>query len=279
METVSRLNLPELFGLGDAGLDDAGTDADGNLYVSDGVNGRVYKLSADGSFDSFSLNQTSEQSLNLAVAEDSTFSLADTRDERVTRYSASGEYLGEFPAAGAICLCPGPDGSTYVLSDAGGIERIDVYDSFGFPVEALPAPARQPARLDPGIVNLDSDLEGNVYVSYGMPPYRIWKVKSDGSDVEVWNRDWDFPEDALLIADIALDRNSGILWALLATKQTGQQIMEAFSNTGEFLGTALVPHSQTLFGVICAMGDSEICLVDTGTGPGSGDVLRLSISL
>jgi len=283
-DVVSRLNIPELFELMDAGMDDAGVDAAGNLYVSDGLNGRVYKLQPGGAFDAFSVirsvaGEEEESSLNLAVAPDSTFCLADTRNELVVRYSASGEYLGESPAPGVLDLCSGPEGLIYVLSSAEGVEQIGVYDQMGFPVDIMAAPARHRAYLDPGIVSLDCDPEGNAYVSYGMPPYRIWKVKADGSGIDTWRRKIDFPEDAVLIADIALDAASGILWSLLACKQFGKQLLDAFSVEGEFLGTVEIPHSQALYGVICAPGGSELCLLDTGTGPGAGDLMRVSVSL
>lgn len=281
---ISRLNVPELLGLADAGLDDADVDAAGNVYVSDGVNGRVYKLSPSGSVDAYSVirpvaGEEEESSLNLAVAPDATFCLADIRNELVARYDESGKFAGEFPAPGVLSLCRGPEGLIYVLSSVEGVEQINVYDQLGGLIDTLPAPVRHRARLESGLVNLDCDPEGNIYVSYGMPPYRIWKVASDGSDIDVWSRALDFPEDAVLIADIALDPASGILWALLACKRFGQQLLDAFSPDGEFLGTLAIPHSQSLYGVICSPGGSELCLLDTGAGPGAGDLMRISVSL
>jgi len=282
VEILWRMSIPELFGLADAGLDDADVDRDCNLYVSDGMNGRVYKLQPDGEFDTFSVirmraSEAGEGSLNLAVASDSSFCVADADGGSVIRYNERGEHLGEFPAPGILSLCQGHEGLLYVLSSVEGAEQINIYDQLGIPIETLPAPVRHRARLDPGLVNLDCDRDGNVYVSYGMPPYRIWKVS--GSEIETWSRGMDHPEDAVLIADIAVDSDAGVLWSLLARKESGRQMLDAFSLDGEFLGTTLIPHSRSLYGVICATGGSELYLLDTSSGPGAGEVLRLLVSV
>ena len=284
VEVVWRLNIPELLGLAYVGLDDAGVDADGNVYVSDGTNGRVYKFQPDGvCVDAFSVvasDCTGESvcGLNLAVAPDSTFYLADAANDAVIRYDEYGGFAGEFAAPGALSLCRGSQGLIYVFTNAEGIERINSYDSLGALVDTIPAPARHRAHLDPGLVNLDSDFEGNVYVSYGMPPYRIWKVKADGSGIDTWGRAMDYPEDAILIADIAFDQASGVLWTLLACKQFGRQMLDSFGPDGEFLGTVEIPQSEHLYSVICAAGESDLYLLDTGTSPGSGDLMRIALS-
>ena len=269
MQTVWRLSIPELFGIPDAGLDDAGIDGEGNLLVSDGSNGRVYKLSPDNEFDV--LPVISSVGLNIAVAPDSSFCLSDASREVVARYDPNGEYVGEFPVPGVMTICRGPE-CLYALSVVDDAERIGIYDEFGFLIDALSAPPRN-ARLDPSIVNMDSDLAGNVYLSYGMPPYRIWKVNADGC--ETWSQEMDYPDNAILIADIAAAPASETLWALLACKKSGRQVLDAFSLDGELLGTYAVPHSEALYGLICPAGNSEFYLLDTGTGPTSGEVLRV----
>jgi sugar lactone lactonase YvrE len=286
VEVTWHLNLPELLGLPDAGLDDADVDERGNVFVSDGLNGRVYKLRpGGGSLDAFDVirphpvGEEEECSLNLAVSPDSTFCLADSGGEVIARYDGAGNSVGEFAAPGALSLCRGPDGLIYVLSSVEGIEKIDVYDELGSLVDTLPAPARHRAHLDPSMANLDSDPDGNVYVSYGMPPYRIWRVSADGSGTDRWSRPIDFPEDAVLIADIALDPTSRVLWALLACKQAGRQVLDAFGPDGEYLGSAEIPHSESLYGVICAAGGSGLCLLDTGSSRGAGDLMGISVSV
>jgi len=282
VEVTWRLNVPELLGITDAGLDDADVDARGDVYVSDGLNGRVYKFRpGEGLVDVFSVirslpvGEEEESSLNLAVAPDSAFCLADARREAVIRYDENGACMGEFAAPGVLSLCCGPDGILYALSNAEGIERINCYDRIGNLANTLPAPARHRARLDPGLVNMESDSEGNIYLSYGMPPYRVWKVKADGSGLDAWGRQIEHPEDAILIADIALDQSANVLWALLASRRFGRQMLDAFSPEGEFLGTVEIPHSESLYGVICAPGGSDLCLLDTA----NGDLVRIAVSL
>lgn len=270
MQTVLRLNIPELFGTPDAALDDAGVDGAGNLFISDGCDGRVYKLSPDNEFDILPVIRS--VGLNIAVAPDSSFCLSDAAREIVARYGPCGEYLGELPVTGVLTICPGP-ACLYALCSVGDIEQIGVFDELGFMLHALPAPPRQTARLDPAIVSMDSDPAGNAYVSYGTPPYQIWKVTSDG--LETWRRDMDYPDDAILIADIAVDAASETLWALLACRKSGRQVLDAFNLDGELLETYMIPHSEALYGVICPAGDSEFYLLDTGAGPGSGEVLRV----
>jgi len=282
VEVTWWLNVPELLGLTDVGLDDADVDAHGDVYVSDGLNGCVYKFRpGEGLADVFSvirplpIGEEEESSLNLAVAPDSTFCLADAQREVVIRYDETGACIGEFAAPGVLSLCCGPDGILYVLSNAEGVERIDCYDQIGSLVNTLPAPVRHRAYLDPGLVNLESDSEGSIYVSYGMPPYRVWKVKADGSDIAAWGRQIEHPEDAVLIADIALDPTSKVLWVLLASRRFGRQMLDAFSYEGEFLGTVEIPHSEPLYGVVCAPGGSDLYLLDTG----NGDLVRIAASL
>ncbi|HUV05121.1 MAG TPA: hypothetical protein VMX94_08435 [Armatimonadota bacterium] len=283
VEVTWRLNVPEFLGLADVGLDDADVDAHGEVYVSDGLNGRVYKFRAgEGLLDVFSVIQPlciaeRECSLNVAVAADSTFCLADAHREVVIRYDEAGACIAEFAAPGVLSLCCGPDSTIYVLSSAEGVELINCYDEIGNLVNTLPAPARHRARLDPSLVNLESDSEGSIYVSYGMPPYRVWKVKADGSEVAAWGRRIEHPEDAVLIADIALDtqNSSDVLWVLLASKRFGRQMLDAFTPEGEFLGTLEIPHSDSMYGVVCASGGSDLCLLDTA----NGDLVRIAVSL
>ena len=279
------VNIPELLGLGDAGLDDVDTDAQGNVYVSDGFNGRVYKFQPDSvPLDSFFVIKPApidkdESSLNIAVAADSTFYLADAGNERMVRYDEAGMVTGEFAAPGVLSLCLGVGDEINVLSNSEGIERINSYDQLGSPLGMLPAPARHRAYIDSGLANLDSDSEGNIYISYGIPPYRIWKVKSDGSEMYTWSREMDFPEDAILIADIAVDRAAGVLWALLACRQYGRQMLDAFNLQGDFLGTVEIPHSEALYSVICSAWESELYLLDAFAGPGTGNLIRIAVSL
>jgi hypothetical protein len=282
MKTRWQLNLPQVLGLADASFDDADVDAAGNIYISDSINCRIYKLGPDGSHsDTFSIachasDEAGLPCMNLAAAPDSTIFVADQGRQSVIRYNDTGQYAGEFPSPGALSLCYGPNNLVHVLSNADDIERIDSYDIFGGQIGALPAPARCRARLDPSLVNLDADSkEGCVYVSYGMPPYRIWKVKADGSEMDVLGRSIDYPEDAVLISDIAVD-SAGVLWVLLACRHAGRQVLDAFGRDGSFLGTFQTPHSDNLYGVLCASEDCGLLLLNTGAVPGMGDLLCIA---
>lgn len=278
IEVIRRLNIPELFNLADFSLDDADANGEG-VYVSDSANGCVYKIENSAAVsERFSVGYPASDenpggSINLAVASDSILYVADTDRELVTRYSHKGEFVSEFTVPGVLSLCHGPDGLIYALSNDEGIERISSYDQLG-PVDTFAAPARYRAHLDATLVNLDSDPDGNLYVSYGMPPYRIWKVRAGGGEMETWGRALDYPEDAILIADIALDASSGVLWVLLACKEHGLQMLDAFNLDGEFLGTLSIPYSSNLYGVLCA-SEAGIYLLDTG----SGDLVQASASL
>lgn len=277
LRAICRLNIPELFDLPDAGLDDAGVDGAGNLLVSDGSNGRVYRLSPLNEFDVLPVIRSAgsdekESSLNIAVGPDSSFCVSDARREIVVRYGPGGEYLGEFTVPGVLTICRGPE-CLYALCVVDNAEEVGIYDELGFMVDRIIAPPRHQARLDPSVVSMDSDPEGNVFLCYGVPPYQIWKVTAEGC--ETWRQDMDYPDQAILVADIAVDASSGTLWALLACKKSGRQVLDAFSLDGGFVGTYAVPHSETLYGVICPAGDSEFYLLDTGTGPGSGELLRV----
>ncbi len=157
----------------------------------------------------------------------------------------------------------------------GGTERINCHDPIGDLVEILPAPARHRTRLDPELVNLEADPEGRIYVSYGMPPYQIWRVSSGRSEIEAWGRDVDYTEDAVLIADIAFEPAASIVWVLLACRKSGRQVLDAFSAAGEHLGSVGAPLEQNLYSGVCAAGDGCLYLLGGAAGPGGGDLVRI----
>ena len=187
MQTIWWLNIPESLGLFEAGLDDLGVDAEGNVYVGDGVNGAVYRFRPSGEMDkTFDVIRPVtlkgvESGLNLAVVADSSFYVADPGNDRIVRYDSLGQAVGEFTAPGLLALCCAPGDNIYALAcDADG-ERIDCYDFIGSRIEALCAPKRHRAHLDPELASIDADADGRAYVSYGMPPYRVWRVSRRSS--------------------------------------------------------------------------------------------------
>lgn len=274
-------NVPELLGLADFGFDDADTDRSGNIYISDSVNSRVYRFRCDGSLDdAFPVaNSPEESSLNLAVSQDGDFYLAHTSSETVRRYDAQGRLLGEFSVPGVLALCKGAEGLIYVLSNEDGTEQISVCDPLGWIIEKLPAPPRYRAILDPTLANLDADAHGNIYVTYGMPPYQIWKVHPGGSSADAWSRPLDHPEDAVLISDIAFDPAANVVWILLARREAGRQQLDAFGIDGEFVGSSPIPHSDSLYGIVCSSGDGYLYLLETSNSPGAGVLARVSADL
>ncbi|GEM_PF-3395789 len=290
---VWRVNIPELLGLLDAGLDDLGIDEEGGVYVGDGVNGSVYRFRSGGEPDTAfdvirpAARNDEEPGLNLAVAADSSFSVADPANERVVRYDSLGRVTGEFSAPGLLNLCCVPGGDLYVLASDDDGERIDRYDIIGSRIETLCAPRRYRAHLDPDLVDIDADRNGCAYLSYGMPPYRLWRMtriecaedeaieeqRECRSEIEMWSRSLDHPEDAVLIGDIAFDPSGSVLWVLLALRESGRQILDAFSHTGEFLGSTALPHSDNLYSGICAGADGTVYLLDGA----AGDLVRVAL--
>jgi hypothetical protein len=165
------------------------------------------------------------------------------------------------------------------LTDVDGQQHVVSFDQMGNPISEMPGPARANAILDPTIVNLDSDADGNVFVTYGVPPYQVWRLSADGSGIDTIGRDLDQPADTILVSDIACDRRSGILWVLLGIREQGLQTIDAFSPDGRLVGSFGIPLSESILNVACAC-DSGLYLVNTGgTGPSSGDLLRISALL
>jgi sugar lactone lactonase YvrE len=292
-QTVWRVNIPEVLGLFDAGLDDLCVDGDGRVYIGDGANGAVYRFHASGDTDTAFdvIHPTSlggdECGLNLAVAADSSFYVADPGGELVVRYDALGQTMGEFAVPGLLAQCSASQGGVYVLASDGDRVRIELYDLIGSRVEALCAPKRHRAHLDPELATIDCDSSGRAYVSYGMPPYRVWRVtraesaedESEGqclrADLETWSRSVDHPEDAVLVSDLALDPARSILWVLLASREAGRQTLDAFSLSGDFLGSAALPHSDNLYTGVCAGAEGVLYLVDGA----ASDLLRISVAM
>lgn len=280
-KVVWKLKIPELLGLPSFGLDDMAVDKTGNVFVSDSTNKSVYKLSSDSSLvDSYPIGFGSYDDssfLKLSVHPDSTFWVADISSEAVVQYEESGTPSNEYWTPGILSLCQGPDSITYVLSETDGMCRVDAYDIEGNIVDVLSAPKRERVDLDPSLISMAADADGNVYISHGMPPYNIWKVRADGSGTDEIGREIDYSEDAVLVSDIAVDSDSGILWSLLAYKDAGLQILDSFALDGKLLSTNGIPHSDSMYSVLSAGSDSEIYLLDNGTGPGSGELLRCSM--
>jgi sugar lactone lactonase YvrE len=282
-EIVWQINIPEALDLAFIEANDIAIDPNGNIFVSDIANSGVYKFDSSpqpvGIFQvDFSDQDDMRMPPSIAVAPDSTFSIADPKNEGVTMYNEDGKYAGEYGVPGVVCLCQGPNYSTLAMTSIDGCEHINIYDEFGSLVEIIPAPSRHRGMIDPAFVNMDCDSQGNMYVSYGMPPYRIWKIAPRGMNTHTWTREFDYPEDAVLISDIAVDPGTGVVWALLACRNYGRQMIDAFSPDGDFLGTVYIPQADKLFGLISADSNSNLYLVDTGTGPGASDLLKLAVS-
>jgi hypothetical protein len=109
-----------------------------------------------------------------------------------------------------------------------------------------------------------------------MPPYQISRIRADGSRTDTLRRDIEFPNDAVLIADIAVDRATGNLFALLSCKTAGLQLVDCFHPDGQFAGVLGLPHHESLYSVLSISPDSSVYALNTGNGPGAGDLLRAS---
>lgn len=288
MQTVWSVNIPQSLGLVESGLDDLGIDGRGNIHISDGVNGSVYRVRPNGETDTtFEVIRPggADGGLHLAVVPDSSFYVADPSRDRIVRYDSNGHAVGEFTAPGLLALCRSPGDDLYVLASDSDGERINCYDFIGSRIDALCAPRRHRAHLDPELASIDADADGRAYVSYGMPPYRVWRVSrtevepaetdKECPNLETWQRDLDHPEDAVLISDITCEPVTSMLWVLLASRVAGRQMLDAFSGAGEFLGSVALPHSDNLYASVCSTGDGALCLLD-GV---AGDLIRVAVPL
>ncbi|MHB0912382.1 MAG: NHL repeat-containing protein [Armatimonadota bacterium] len=266
---VWRLSIPEILDLASFGLDDADTDELGNIYIADGANGRVYKFAPNSVLlNIFDMPRSGNCCSNLAVLPDSAFAVSDPDSGAVRLYDPWGAPSGEIWAPGVLNVCSG-DNRLYVFSRAEGMERIDCYDPAGDLLDVLQVPGG--TQADAGLVNIDSDSEGNVYASCGMPPYRVWRVRADSPKTVILEREVDHPEDAILIADIAVD-DSGTLWALLAYKEHGLQVLDRFAPDGAYLGSAGAARTENMYGAICSAGEGDLYLLDTE----EGELVRVS---
>jgi sugar lactone lactonase YvrE len=278
---VWRHNLPDLLGLPASGMDDADSDSAGNVWVSSSATSRVLGFGPDSNVITaldipHGGRDDNWQAPSIATVSGDIY-IADPAAETLSRYSERGEFLGVFAISNILSICHGMDGTIYVLSNPSDIERIEVYDALGM-VSELPAPTRHSPILDPAFVKMDCDGAGNVYVSYGMAPYAVWRISADGDEIREIGREIDYPEDAVLVNDLAFDASAGILWTLLACRGSGLQLVDAFTHGGRWLGALELPQSENLFGVICPSLDGDLYLLDTGTGPGSGDLIRITPS-
>ena len=287
-QVIWRVNIAEALDLFETGFDDLCADPEGRVYVGDGVNASVHRIAPQGeierTFDVINPApiQGQESGLSLLVTADSSFSVADPGNGRVVRYDPMGRETGEFAAPGLLAFCGGPDDTVYVLSSSGDEEKLDCYDAIGCPLDTLCAPKRHRSHLAPELVSVDVDTVGSAYVSYGMPPYRVWRIsrtaevaevgdRCAGTSLDTWQRDFDHPEDAVLISDICFDPASSILWVLLAFRQSGRQALDAFSPQGDFLGSVGLPRIENLFSGVCASGDGGLYALDGA----AGDLVRI----
>ena len=98
--------------------------------------------------------------------------------------------------------------------------------------------------------------------------------KDECPELETWQRELDHPEDVVLIADLAYEPITSVLWVLLASRESGRQTLDAFSSAGEFLGSAALPHSDNLYTSICAAGEGGLYLLDGA----AGGLIRVQLS-
>lgn len=272
-----RVNIPSLLGLSDASFDDAGIDAGGYIYVCDGTNGKIYKVQPDGAgADVCLIPGTHDLGLKLAVMPDSTFFTADISTGMLMRYDETGSPTGSFGAPGILSLCAAPDGVLYTLTKNGCEEQLNAYDELGSPINSIPI-FLENTHNDPTLINLDADSGGNLYLTLGTPPYRIWKINPGTAGIGVIGRQIEYPDNMALIADIAIDRSTGALWVLMAYRDLGRQMIDLYNPDGKLSDTLAIPRSDSLYGIVCAYKGS-VYLLDTGSGPGSGNVVCLKLN-
>lgn len=275
-----QINLLELLSLADICFDDIDSDSAGSLLISDGMSGRVYKIGPKGtSADVFSLTNgctlRRDILLNIAASPKSNFYISDPKSETIYRYDDAGRFMGEFSAPGVVGICTGNDDTVNILSSVSGMERILCYDDLGSLLSVIPAP-NCIYPLDSSLVSIDADDSGNIFLAYGMPPYQIWKIESDGGDTSEIKREIACSEDAILITDI--DVSPERIWVLLAMREHGKQLLDSFDLNGKHIETIEIPHSDGMFDFVCSTNDSSgIHLLNTGMS-GMGELAFLEFS-
>ncbi|MHB1458533.1 MAG: NHL repeat-containing protein [Armatimonadota bacterium] len=271
-----KIDIPSLLGLPDASFDDAGIDSNGYIYACDGTNGKIYKVQPDGTgADVCLIPNSSTSSFKLAVMPDSTFYTADISSGMVMRYDENGSPAGSFGAPGILSLCAAPDGVLYTLSKNGCEEQLNAYDELGSLINSIPIYLEN-AHNDPILINLDADSNGSLYLNLGTPPYHIWKINPETVEIASISRPIEYPDDAILISDIAIDQSTNMLWVLLAYRELGRQMIDLYNPDGSLSDTLAIPRSDNLYGLVCAHNGS-VYLLDTGSGPGSANILCLQI--
>ena len=271
-----KVNIPSLLGLSDASIDDAGIDSNGFIYACDGTNGKIYKVQADGKdADVCFVPNTRDSSLKLAVMPDSTFYAADISTGMVMRYDENGSPAGSFGAPGVLSLCSAPDGVLYTLTRNGCDEQLNAYDELGSMINSIPI-FLENTHNDPTLINLDADSDGSLYLTLGIPPYHIWRINPETAEIGCISRSIEYPDNMALISDIAIDQSTNMLWVLMAYRESGRQMMDLYRPDGCLSDTIAVPRSDNLYGIICAF-NSSVYLLDTGAGPGSGNIVCLDV--
>lgn len=268
------INIPSLLGLPDASFDDSGIDSSGYIYACDGTNGKIYKVQPDGmSADVCFVPNSRGSGLKLAVMPDSTFYAADISSEIVMRYDENGSSSGSFGAPGVLSLCAAPDGLLYTLTKNGCEEQLNAYDELGSMVNTIPI-FLENAHNDPTLINMDTDGTGNLYITLGTPPYQIWKINPETAEITSISRSIEYPDNVALISDIAIDKSTDMLWALMAYRDFGRQMIDLYTPDNNLVETMPIPRSDNLYGIVCAW-QGLVYLLDTGSGPGSGNIVCL----
>lgn len=278
MHLVKRwhVNIPSLIGNSTVGFDDADIDSEGRLHICDSANGQVYRLYSDGSgIDTFDVMHSRDSVLSIAVMPDSSFCIADVSSSIIARYDENGAYMGDFGLPGVISICSGTEGTLHAIAKYGYEDAVYTYDMLGSPISTILLSMDAP-HDDPALINMDADSKDCIYLTYGISPYTIWRIDQDGRISPVFERDVDQPSDTVLIADIAVNRHDDKLWALLAYREYGRQIIDVYNLRERALEPVLIPACDSLYGIICVFRDYAF-LMDTDVGVDSGNALCFEI--
>lgn len=168
-------------------------DRNGNIVAADTGNGRIVKLSRDGTLLlAFGREGDGPGELRLpadvAVDDAGVFYVADTINNRVSKFSPEGKYLmswgqlGELNAPHGITV--GPDGAVYVADTLA--HRVAKYTPDGKLILRWGTEGSQPGelRFPHGIT---TDKSGDVYVTDFLN-HRVVKFTPDGKFIRSWGK-------------------------------------------------------------------------------------------
>jgi predicted membrane-bound mannosyltransferase/DNA-binding beta-propeller fold protein YncE len=229
--------------------------SDGSLYIADSFNHRIQHVAADGmplgtwGVESGNVGQpgtpaaqgTFNEPWGVAVGPDGSVYVADTWNNRIQKFTATGEFLTMWGSAGQAkdgpdkfygprAIAVGADGKVFVADT--GNKRIVVFDPDGKFLTQFGAEGSEPDQFNEP-VGLALDANGRVYVADTWNNrIQVFAPVADGSyaSITAWNVEGWFGQDPTNKPFLAVDASHHVF----VTDPTACRIIE-FSSTGSVL--------------------------------------------